>query len=164
MHSNVPFSRMQFRVDIADVRFDEASDVVSSSLYVWVGPCVLLGLASSIPPSHLRFFVRSTVTAHLDEKRISGISIHRAFLLFVSTVNQLCKRTRRRDAPRNISSSHRPACRTTCILHAAQTTNLSTSCNPDFSRHPSFVFWLEFSKKKKNTQHRTTNQLIFYSI
>ena len=65
MHSNVPFSRMQFRVDIADVRFDEASDVVSSSLYVCVGPCVLLGLASSILPSHLRFCVRSTLSPHI---------------------------------------------------------------------------------------------------
>ena len=65
MHSNVPFSRMQFRVDIADVRFDEASDVALSSLYVCVGPCVLLGLASSIPPSHIRFCVRSTLSPHI---------------------------------------------------------------------------------------------------
>ena len=53
MHSNVPFSRMQFRVDIADVRFEEC-------LYVCVGPCVLL---------EVHF-----VTAHLDEKLISSIS------------------------------------------------------------------------------------------
>ena len=159
MHSNVPFSRMQFRVDIADVRFDEASDVVSSSLYVWVGPCVLLGLASSIPPSHLRFFVRSTVTAHLDEKRISGISIHRAFLLFVSTVNQLCKRTRRRDAPRNISSSHRPACRTTCILQRASfMRHRQRICRPRaiqifLDTHPWYFGWSSQKKKEHTTQN-----------
>ena len=73
MLSNVQFSQMQFRVDTADVRFDEASDIVSSSLYVCVGPCVLLGLASSIPPSYFSFCVSSTLS-HI------GI-VHRAFLL-----------------------------------------------------------------------------------
>ena len=35
-------------------------------------------------------------------------------------------------------------------------------CNPDLSRHPSVVSCSDI--KKKNTQHRTTNRFIFYSI